>query len=224
MSVPENTTASARRDPLGTLAELAVGGPELQEARGQSEFVHSEVIPTELYGANDDDLVALGFKLGPVVDGDPIFRRAELPEGWRKERSDHSMWSYIVDGDGYQRCSIFYKAAFYDRSAHMQLNAVPTTRAQYDAISAYEDSNELEYPGWGDRTIDREGPDAVGSWTEYAVDDDGRRLMNGHMYVRTGRTRRAQFAPDGAFVREDVDNGDGSGTTTITLTVDDSPE
>ena len=44
-----------------------------------------------------------------------------LPEGWKREASYHPMWSHIVDGAGKQRVSIFYKAASYDRKAHMSL-------------------------------------------------------------------------------------------------------
>jgi hypothetical protein len=38
--------------------------------------------------------------------------------------SDHAMWSYLVDELGRERVSIFYKAAFYDRSAHMSLTSL----------------------------------------------------------------------------------------------------
>ncbi len=45
----------------------------------------------------------------------------ELPAGWKKISTDHAMWSNLVDDKGRKRASIFYKAAFYDRSAHLQL-------------------------------------------------------------------------------------------------------
>lgn len=225
MSVPDNTTARARRDPLGTLAEIAVGGPELQEARGQAEIARSEVIPTDMGGHTEEEFVALGFKLGPVVDGDPIFRRAELPEGWRREGSSHAMWSYIVDGDGYERCSIFYKAAFYDRSAHIVINAVPTTRAQYEARVRYEDANGIDYPAWGDLRLKRQGRDLVATWIGYEVGEDGKRVWQGPACFRTGATRSVTISPTGEILREDTDLEDGSGTTTITLMVeDDTPE
>lgn len=89
----------------------------LQERLGQRAFLASDTIPTR--GPDDGQLVALGFELGDVVEGDPMFRYAKLPEGWTREGSDHDMWSYILDERGRSRCSVFYKAAFYDRSANM---------------------------------------------------------------------------------------------------------
>lgn len=128
---PRNTTSAMRDDAerLLFLAEsMGRGGPggaiEAQEAAGQRELVNSDVIPTRLQGSTEDDLTALGFKLGPVVEGDDMFRRASLPEGWEREGSEHAMWSYLLDGLGRRRCSIFYKAAFYDRDAFMSITSV----------------------------------------------------------------------------------------------------
>jgi hypothetical protein len=58
------------------------------------------------------------------VDGDPLFRQATLPTGWAREGSEHSMGSYIVDELGRRRCSIFFKNAFYDRSANLSVVTV----------------------------------------------------------------------------------------------------
>lgn len=93
---------------------------EAQEARGQRELVESTDLPTDAHG-RDADFEALGFTFGAPHSGDPLFRPATLPEGWRREGSGHAMWSYIVDNKGRQRVSIFYKAAFYDRKAFMSL-------------------------------------------------------------------------------------------------------
>ena len=38
------------------------------------------------------------------------------------QATDHSMWSNILDQNGMVRGKMFYKAAFYDRSAHMYLS------------------------------------------------------------------------------------------------------
>ncbi|MDP3917651.1 MAG: hypothetical protein Q8Q30_00550 [Candidatus Woesebacteria bacterium] len=87
-----------------------------QESAGQQSFVSSDTLPTDLRGK--EVLEAEGVKfLGPV-EGDDIFQYVELPEGWKKVPTDHSMWSNLVDGAGRIWASIFYKAAFYDRSAH----------------------------------------------------------------------------------------------------------
>lgn len=86
-----------------------------QEAAGQKSFVGSTTLPTEVQ--RKELLEAAGVKfLGPV-EGDNLFQYVELPEGWQKQPTDHSMWSKLVDEQGRERASIFYKAAFYDRRA-----------------------------------------------------------------------------------------------------------
>lgn len=129
---PRNTTRAMQEDPAEALLFFAdaMGSNNSseailrQEAAGQREMVNSDVIPTQLKGCTEDDLTALGFVLGDPVEGDPLFRRATLPKGWKREASDHDMWSFIVDPDGYRRCGIFFKAAFYDRRADMGLETL----------------------------------------------------------------------------------------------------
>lgn len=94
------------------------GGIERQEAQGQRDLVNSANLPTE---APWKELAALGVIKGERVDD--LFTSATLSEGWKKEATDHSMWSKLVDADGKVIAQIFYKAAFYDRSAHMYLVA-----------------------------------------------------------------------------------------------------
>ncbi len=98
------------------LAAATPGGIEAQEARGQTMFVASDVLPKE---CPREELEALGFKFGK--DQDDIFIDVKFPEGWGKSGTDHSMWSDLLDGKDRIRGNIFYKAAFYDRSAHMNL-------------------------------------------------------------------------------------------------------
>ncbi|MEV7805063.1 hypothetical protein AB0O28_19140 [Microbispora sp. NPDC088329] len=125
MTSPQNTS---QFDPLLLLADaMGAGGPsasiERMEAQGQRELVNSEVIPTEIQGG-EDELTKLGFQLGEQVKDDPLFRRTVLPEGWKREPSDHSMWSYIVDELGRRRVAMFYKAAWYDRRADLSITTV----------------------------------------------------------------------------------------------------
>jgi hypothetical protein len=54
-------------------------------------------------------------------DADDIFVTVKFPDGWEIKATDHSMWSDLLDDKGRKRGAIFYKAAFYDRSAHMNL-------------------------------------------------------------------------------------------------------
>lgn len=101
------------------MAASTPGGIESQEKRGQEELVNSKELPKEILYATREDFERLGFKFGKSIDD--LFIQAELPKGWRKKPSDHSMWSDIVDQKGIKRVAVFYKAAFYDRRAHMQL-------------------------------------------------------------------------------------------------------
>jgi hypothetical protein len=92
------------------------------EGAGQRQLVASSLLPTEIrHPWTAADFAAVGFDLGEVVDGDPLFRHATLPAGWVKRGSDHDMWSCINDELGRERVAIFYKAAFYDRRAFMRL-------------------------------------------------------------------------------------------------------
>lgn len=118
MSVRNTTAQDSLINMMETMFE---GGIERQEARGQQELVNSEVLPTDGLFRNKAEFEALGFVIGEVVQGDPIFTNVKLPAGWKKQATDHSMWSKLVDETGKERASIFYKAAFYDRSAHINL-------------------------------------------------------------------------------------------------------
>lgn len=125
-------TAADMNDPLNRLLFLAdsmrTGDPSeaiyAMEKRGQQELVHSDRLPTEVLGGTDADFEAVGFTFGEPDPRDPLFRPATLPDGWTREASDHDMGSYVVDPQGRRRVSIFYKAAFYDRRAHMSLTSV----------------------------------------------------------------------------------------------------
>jgi hypothetical protein len=103
------------------------GGILAQEARGQSELVQSAQLPTKgLLGRNRAAWEALGIKIldttaGTVDAKDSLFCHVELPAGWKKVPTDHAMWTDLVDADGKLRGRIFYKAAFYDRYAHITL-------------------------------------------------------------------------------------------------------
>lgn len=118
----ENT---GKRDPLihllGSMAEGPSGYIEGMESDGQTEVVNSDMLPTD---GPWDALEALGFVVGEVDKDDPIFRHCELPAGWSRGGTDHAMWSKVLDERGIERVSVFYKAAFYDRSAHCNINDV----------------------------------------------------------------------------------------------------
>lgn len=95
-----------------------------QEAAGQRQIVGSQMLPAELNRGTQAEFEALGFVFGAIDSADALFRQMTLPDGWRKEGSDHDMWSYVLDENGNRRVSVFYKASFYDRRAFMSLTAV----------------------------------------------------------------------------------------------------
>lgn len=125
-----NTTADMQEpaNGLGFLLEsLADGTPsraiERMEADGQRQLVNSDRLPATIQG-DTAEYEALGFTLDDPDPADPMFAPATLPAGWKRDASDHDMWSYIVDDHGRRRVAIFYKAAFYDRHAFMRLNTL----------------------------------------------------------------------------------------------------
>ena len=138
--VPFNASREARKNPIIPLAEGMISGPSEsiyhQEAQGQKSFVNSETLPTDMARHGDYDakaiLEAAGVKFLGEVEGDPMFQYVELPAGWKKAPTDHSMWSKLLDDKGRERASIFYKATFYDRSAHLSLTTRFGFRRDYD--------------------------------------------------------------------------------------------
>ncbi len=92
-----------------------------QEAQGQAEVVNSGMLPID--GSGDPAWAKLGVTFGSAKNDDPLFREAQMPPGWKVvPHESSSMWSDLVDEKGRARAAIFYKAAFYDRSARISLN------------------------------------------------------------------------------------------------------
>jgi len=116
---PAVLTALTQGDIGNALRAGMPGGIEAQEAAGQREFVASTTLPQECQGCTRVQLEQIGIEFGKNTDD--LFVEVNLPDGWQKVPTDHSMWSKLIDGKGRERGSIFYKAAFYDRSAHMSI-------------------------------------------------------------------------------------------------------
>lgn len=90
------------------------GAIKNQETRGQQQLCNSIQLPKDGLAENAEKF---GIKILGESKNDPLFMDVELPAGWTKKATDHSMWSDLVDENGNKKASIFYKAAFYDRSA-----------------------------------------------------------------------------------------------------------
>lgn len=141
----KNPPSSGLAKPINTSRDpqpqwLMGGNPraiERQEAEGQTSFVESDTLPIDFgmfdKGEGKTALEKAGVKfLGPV-EGDALFNYVRLPSGWKKEATtDHSMWSHLLDDRGRKRASIFYKAAFYDRRAHVSVNSRFAILNDYD--------------------------------------------------------------------------------------------
>ena len=135
-----NTSKSPR------LEWLMGGNPnaiEAQEAQGQKEIVKSSQLPTKVNsprGVNIEEQYALmGIKVIGKTQGDELFLDVELPNGWKKEATDHSMWNKLVDDNGRERASFFYKAAFYDRDAFVNFST------RYNWQGNYNDKDNVSY-------------------------------------------------------------------------------
>lgn len=121
-----NTSVDRELNDLLILADGMSGGDGTRvitamEKQGQAQLVESTQLPSKMK-PSQEAFEEVGFTFGEVVKGDELFCAATLPEGWRKDYTDHSMHTIIVDQLGRQRVSVFYKAAFYDRRADMILD------------------------------------------------------------------------------------------------------
>lgn len=116
---------------------------ERSEARGQKLLINSETLPHKFNSGTREQFEKMGIVFGEKIDD--IFSFVILPQGWKKVATDHSMWSKLLDDQGRERASIFYKAAFYDRDAF--LNISRRFSYSYHPILGYDD---LDYhkSGW----------------------------------------------------------------------------
>lgn len=162
-------SALADGNPDNLMAAIMPGGIEAQEAKGQRDLVAAgDKLPKRIqeYGHDQDDAI-LGI-LGITITGeaDDIFNYVTLPDGWTIRPTDHSMWSELVDNQERVRAGIFYKAAFYDRSAHIGFNCRYNLqshfgrgkRQDYRVVDCADGSVLFTVPvktEWGDKEHDK---------------------------------------------------------------------
>jgi hypothetical protein len=127
---PAALAAAARGDFHNAMIAATPGGIEAQEAAEQQKAVAAQRMPKEGTSPDQKRLrvgncfdrevwESLGFTFGD--DYDDIFVNAAFPAGWKLKPTDHSMWNDLLDAKGRKRAAMFYKGAFYDRSAHIHL-------------------------------------------------------------------------------------------------------
>lgn len=138
---PAALAAAAKGDFHNAMVAATPGGIEAQEEAGQAILTlkFNQLPKDYLYwrgeGTWKECFERLGFKFG--ADVDDIFVSVTAPEGWTLRPSDHSMWSYIHDEQGRKRGAVFYKAAFYDRSANLRLETRYQAGGHYDGDKRY---------------------------------------------------------------------------------------
>lgn len=115
-------TMSMQMIAMGTSSTI-----EHQEKVGQQQLANSREFPVRINSGCslpiEDVLARMGITFLRKVDGDNLFCEVVLPQKWHLKPTDHSMWSKLVDDKERSRASIFYKAAFYDRDAFVNLEA-----------------------------------------------------------------------------------------------------
>lgn len=146
-----NTTKEIQDNPLlGLLVAMDGGrGIEEQEAQGQRQLVHSDQLPSKNNGyrktSAKEQYEQMGIKVVGVTEGDPLFLDVELPEGWKKKSTGHSMWNELLDDKGRVRATFFYKAAFYDRDAFVNFNRRYVSTYEYTETKAETDRFHPKY-------------------------------------------------------------------------------
>jgi len=163
---PSTLTALIKGDIHNAIISETTGGIEAQEAAGQRSFVANETLPIQCPRA---ELEQIGFVFGKPVDD--LFVSVQFPAGWRKQATDHSMWSDLLDEKGRKRGSIFYKAAFYDRDAFMRINRRYSTVCTYDnpRVAQIKDGDTIIWqsqPYAGEKTLSFEISEELGGIAE----------------------------------------------------------
>lgn len=160
-------TANTENDPR---PEWLMGGNpnaiEAQEAEGQKKLVASLQLPRKCNSPRGINATEQYHKMGIQVftssKGDDLFMGVKLPNGWKKEATDHSMWNNLLDDKGRVRANFFYKAAFYDRDAFVNFECaiIVTYRSkepnEYGSCVMNKNTNEVIFDG-GNADISNSG-------------------------------------------------------------------
>jgi hypothetical protein len=182
-----------------------------QERDGQRQLVSSDRLPSDV--RDRAAFEALGFTFGDPDPDDPLFMPATLPPGWQRKATDHAMGSVIVDALGRERVSIFYKAAFYDRKAHMNLIGLHwyvTKSVEYDAGPIIFDDQwaTREAVAAAMREIRDGNLEEAANFRDYAADINGRDEKNRAGCAEIAVRKEAEAARYSARLAE-LEAGDG---------------
>lgn len=185
MTTPAALRALAEGDIGNAIIASSPGGIEQQERQGQADMVRTADRLPILMGhdmCKEKIAAATGIVFGEPVDD--IFLAVTLPAGWSIKATGHSMWSDLIDDKGRKRAGIFYKAAFYDRSARLHMNARYITAPRHD-----EEGKTARFA-----VIDSATGEPVWQSEAYAADD----YKTSEKYEREARVWREKNFPDHA--------------------------
>jgi len=143
---PASLKAALEGDLENALLAATPGGVEAQEKVGQTMFVANDTLPHKFNFCKKEDFEKMGIVFGEKEDD--LFSKVALPAGWKKLPTDHSMWSRLVDHKGRERASIFYKAAFYDRDAFLNLTPRFSTLCDPENSNSETSYDERKKGNW----------------------------------------------------------------------------
>jgi len=91
----------------------------------------------------------MGIRFAPIADeevSDDLFCQATIPAGWQivPSPTNPHYWSDLIDDRGCIRASMLYKAAFYDRRAHINVQA--RFDVKYETLATCRWPNNVEPP------------------------------------------------------------------------------
>lgn len=117
---PAVLAAIGNNELSNALIAATPGGIEAQELAGQQALCASSQLPINMIRCTRQEFESLGFVFLDPPSDDQLFIRVHMPKGWELRPTDRAMWSDLVDESGKPRFLVFYKAAFYDRRAHIE--------------------------------------------------------------------------------------------------------
>ena len=154
---PSTLVALLKGDFENAIISATPGGIEDQEKRGQTDFVSNNTLPIKCNYCERSQFEKMGIVFGENIDD--LFVEVQLPEGWKKEPTDHSMWSNLLDEQNRKRAMIFYKAAFYDRDAFINiLNRYRISSFEYSDKDGNIVDNEISATNFATYILDDEKP------------------------------------------------------------------
>ncbi len=126
---------------------------------------------------------AWGVQFGDNID--KLFVSTTFPDGWKIVPTTHDMWSDLIAPDGTKRAGIFYKAAFYDLKADLQVFARYSAHVEY---GSYDDKDSLNVVSLRDNKTDTT-IEVIGSYPRTAYEE-------GDKVEKTASERLAELKPD----------------------------